>query len=89
MAPVTNQPDHWAQEVELPLLGALQQPSTIRQIVERTGLTPDVVKNQLEVFVAASLAIREVQAGVRYQLTLAGRARLTAPSRFAAGKVPA
>ncbi|WP_329521113.1 hypothetical protein [Spirillospora sp. NBC_01491] len=62
--------------VEQTLLTAMRQPALARGIADASGLTPDVVKNQLEVLRDAGLVIQVIADGLRYKLTLAGWKRL-------------
>lgn len=65
-------------DVERLVLTATRTPATAREVADQTGLTPDTAQTQLEVFQRQGLLTQTVDAGVRYQLTLTGRKRLTA-----------
>lgn len=65
-------------DVETLVLTATRTPATARQVADQTGLTPDTAQTQLEVFQRQGLLAQTVDAGVRYQMTLTGRQRLTA-----------
>ncbi|MEV4672776.1 hypothetical protein AB0K34_14060 [Actinomadura sp. NPDC049382] len=65
-------------DVEHLVLSATRQPATARQVAARTGLTPDLAQAQLEVLQRDGFLAQSVDAGVRYQLTLTGRKRLSA-----------
>ena len=69
--------DPW-NEVEHAVLAATREPSTCRQVADRTGLTPDLAQAQLEVLRDAGLLAQVVSGGVRHHLTLAGWKRLAA-----------
>lgn len=65
-------------DVEHLVLAATRQPATVREVATETGLTPDLAQSQLEVLQRDGLLTQTVEAGVRYQLTLTGRKRLSA-----------
>lgn len=63
-------------DVEHAILAAAREPVTLRQIADRTGLTPDLTKTQVEALRDAGILVQAVNGGVRYRLTLAGHKRL-------------
>lgn len=65
-------------DVESLVLSATGTPATAREVANETGLTPDLAQSQIEVFQRQGLLTQTVDAGVRYQLTLTGRTRLSA-----------
>lgn len=65
-------------DVERLVLTATRTPATARQVADQTGLTPDTAQAQLEVLRRDGFLTQLVDTGVRYQLTLTGRQRLTA-----------
>lgn len=65
-------------DVERLILTATREPATARQVTDSTGLTDRIAQAQLDVFQRQGLLTQVVDAGVRYQLTLTGRQRLTA-----------
>ncbi|TYK45126.1 hypothetical protein [Actinomadura decatromicini] len=71
----TASPGSW-DAVDRGILRAAQVSATCRQIADATGLTADLVKNQIEVHVRNGLLAQIVNGGVRYQLTVAGYKRL-------------
>lgn len=64
--------------VERLVLAATRPPATVREVADHTGLTPDLAQAQIEVLQRDGLLTQTVDAGVRYQLTLTGRTRLSA-----------
>lgn len=65
-------------DVETLVLTAARTPVTVRQVAVATGLTPDTAQAQLEVLRRDGFLTQLVDTGVRYQMTLTGRQRLTA-----------
>lgn len=76
MPSLTASPANYWDDVDHGILRATQTPSTCRQIADTTGLTPDLVKNQLEVHVRDGLLTQTVDGDDRYQLTVVGYKRL-------------
>jgi predicted transcriptional regulator len=75
MPSLTASPSSFWDDVDYGILCAAQSPATCREIADRAGLTPDVVKNQIDVHVRVGLLVKTVDGGVRYGLTVAGYKR--------------
>jgi hypothetical protein len=76
MPSLTASPASFWDDVDHGILRAAQTRATCRQIADSTGLTPDLVKNQLEVHVRDRLLVQTVDGDDRYQLTVVGYKRL-------------
>jgi len=65
------------EQVDRILLDACQQATTLRRLIETTGLPGDLVKTLLHTHEQAGLVTRLLPGSDRYRLTLTGRAHLT------------
>lgn len=77
---LTRAADPW-DDVDRLILAACQTPRTLPELAETSGLPAETVKSQLHAFTTAGQVFSHPDGGVRYQLTLTGRARLTALAR--------